>query len=79
MATNPHIKKWKLTNKRVIQMLNSSWEEETFNSEHDGDSPTLESSFNGSVGSMNSIVTSSTCNFSKPNSNSESFSNSDAE
>ena len=40
MAINPHVKKWKLTNKRVIQMLNPSYEKETFNSEHDGDSPT---------------------------------------
>ena len=78
MAINPHVKKWKLTKKRVIQMLNSSYEEETFNSEHDGDSPTLESGFNVSVDCIHSIVTSSTCNFSEPNSNSESFSNSDA-
>ena len=40
MAINPHVKKWKLTNKRVIQMLNPSYEKETFNSEHDGDSAT---------------------------------------
>ena len=39
----------------------------------------VQHSFNVSVGCINSIVTSSTCKFSEPNSNSELFSNSDAE
>ena len=58
-------------------MLISSYEEETFNSEDDGDSPTLESSF-VSVGCINIIVTSSTCNSSEPNPNSESFSDAES-
>ena len=79
MAINPHVKKSKLTNKRVIQMLNSSHEEETFNTEHDSDIPTLDNCFNDSVVSINGIVTSLAGNFSEPNSNSESSSNSDSE
>ena len=79
MAINPHVKKWKLTYKRVIQMLNLSYEEETFNTEHDSDIPTLDNCFNDSVVSINSIVISLTGNFSEPNSNSELPSNSDSE
>ena len=79
MAINPHVKKWKLTNKRVIRMLNSSYDKETFNTEHDSDIPALDNCFNDSVVSINSIVTSLTGNFSEPNSISESSSNSDSE
>ena len=62
----------------VIRMLNSSYEKETFNTEHDSDIPALDNCFNDSVVSINSIVT-LTGNFSEPNSISESSSNSDSE
>ena len=54
-------------------MLNLSYEEETFNTEHDSDIPTLDNCVNDSVVSINGIVTPLAVNFSEPNSNSESF------
>ena len=50
-------------------MLNSRYEEETFNTKHGSDIPTLDNCFNDSVVSINGIVTSLARIFSEPNSN----------
>ena len=77
MSSN--VKKWKRTNKRVMSLLNSSFEENTLNTDIDGDDhATLEvNSLNDSFVSTNEFMLSSSGSNSELNS--ESHSNSDGE